>query len=263
MSEATPLDRAFAAMEASPEDDGARLRFYERLADAELFLLLEKDIEDDNISPEVFETSDASFVLVFDTEERLSTFVGRVAAYAAMSGRIIAGMLAGQGIGLAVNPEVAPSAILIPPEAVGWLRETLTHTPDEVEARPESFSAPAGLPDILLTALDAKLSTAAGLARMAYLVGITYDSGAKSHLLGFVDALPEAQSALAKAVNEALTFSGIEAGALDVGFFAASDPVAGHLARSGLRFDLPEPELPQDYAPAPPGSDPDNPPKLR
>lgn len=263
MTDATPLDQFHAAMEGAPGDDGARLRFFERLADAELFLLLEKEPEGDRIAPEVFETSDASFVLVFDTEERLSRFVGRVAPYAALSGRIIANMLAGQGIGLALNPEVAPSSMLVPAEALGWLVETLTHAPDEVEAKVEAFAAPAGLPETLITALDAKLATTAGLAKMAYLVGVTYESGARSHMLGFVGAVEAAQGALAKAVNEALTFSGIEAGALDVGFFEASDPVAAQLARAGLRFDLPEPEQAQEYVPVTPGSDPDKPPILK
>ncbi|MEQ9694313.1 SseB family protein [Shimia sp. SDUM112013] len=260
---ATPLDISHAAMEAAPGDDTARLRFYERLADAELFLLLSKEAEGDRIAPELFDLSDHSFVLVFDTEERLAEFVGKPAPYAALSGRVIAAMLDGQNIGLGVNLEVAPSSILIPPEAVSWLSQTLTHAPDQVEARPEEFTAPAGLPETLVTALDQKLSTAVGLARMAYLVGVAYDTGARSHLLGFVDAIPDAQGALAKAVSEALTFSGIEAGALDVGFFAASDPVAAQLARVGLRFDLPEPAKPSEYIPVTPGSDPDKPPKLR
>ncbi|WP_282158289.1 SseB family protein [Shimia thalassica] len=260
---ATPLDISHAAMEANPADDAARLRFYERLADAELFLLLSKEAEDDRIAPEMFDLSDHSFVLVFDTEERLSAFVGKAAPYAALSGRVIASMLYGQGIGLGVNLEVAPSSILIPPEAVSWLAETLTHAPDEVEARPEEFTAPAGLPEMLVTALDQKLSTAVGLAQMAFLVGVVYDTGARSHMLGFVGAIPEAHGALAKAVSEALTFSGVEAGALDVGFFDASDPVSAQLARAGLRFDLPEAPKPSEYVPVAPGSDPDNPPKLR
>ncbi|WP_054002940.1 SseB family protein [Shimia sp. SK013] len=250
-------------MQSAPDDDGARLRFFERLADAELFLLLEKEPEGDRISPEVFETSDASFVLVFDTEERLSQFVGRVAPYAALSGRIIASMLAEQGIGLALNPEVAPSSMLVPADALGWLVDTLTHAPDEVEAKVEAFTAPAGLPEELITALDAKLSTTAGLAKTVYLVGVTYDGGGHSHLLGFVDAVDAAQGALAKAVNEALTFSGIEAGALDVGFFSASDPVSAQLARVGLRFDLPERTEVCDHVPATPGSDPSKPPILK
>lgn len=259
----TPLDQAHAAMEATPEDDAARLRFYERLADSELFLLLSKEPEDDRISPELFDLSDHSFVLVFDTEERLAEFVGKTAPYAGMSGRVIASMLAGQNIGLGVNLEVAPSSILIPPDALAWLADTLTHAPDEVEATPSEFTAPSGLPETLISALDQKLSTAAGLAKIAYLVGVSYDSGVKSHMLGFVEAIPDAQGALAKAVSEALTFSGIEAGALDVGFFEASDPVAAQLARVGLRFDLPEPPKAQEYKPVAPGSDPDNPPNLR
>ncbi|MFD1344812.1 SseB family protein, partial [Litorisediminicola beolgyonensis] len=75
---------------------------------------------------------------------------------------------------------------------------------------------------------------------------------------------PGAEAALARAVNEALVFSGVEAGALDVTFVADSDPLAARLARVGLRFDLPIPEEPQERAaPSAPGSDPSKPPKLR
>ncbi len=259
----TPLDVAHAAMEVASSDDAARLQFFERLADAELFLLLTQEVQGEVISPEVFNLSDASFVLVFDTEARLAEFVGKPAPYAALSGRVIAQMLAGQGLGLGVNLEVAPSSILIPADAVAWLVETLDHAPDEVEARAEEFLPPAGLPEVLVSALDAKLSTAAGLARWAYLVGVRYDGGAQSHLLGFVDAIPEAEGALAKAVSEALTFSGIEAGALDVGFFVSSDSATAQLAKVGLRFDLPQIDRPEARPIAAPGSDPDRPPKLR
>ena len=263
MTEMTPLDLAHAAMQDAPEDDAARLRFYERLADAELFLMLTKEAEGGNISPELFELADGAFVLVFDRLERLSTFAGRPVPYVALSGRVVAQMLAGQGIGLGVNLEVAPSSILIPGEAVTWLHQTLGHAPDEVEAEVEEIFPPVGLPEALLRALDAKLATATGLATSAYLVGLRYSGGGQGHLLGFVDAKEAAQSALAKAASEALTFSGIEAGAMDVGFFAASDPTAAKLARVGLRFDLPQPEPEQIYQPEMPGSNPDKPPKLK
>ena len=39
----TPLDRAHASMMADEADDTARLRFYERMADIEVFLLLEQE----------------------------------------------------------------------------------------------------------------------------------------------------------------------------------------------------------------------------
>jgi len=263
MSEHTPLDAAHAAMEAAPEDDVARLKFFERLADSELFLLLTEEPRGDALSPELFELADGRFVLAFDREARLADFVGRPAPYAALSGRVIAAMLSSQGLGMGVNLEVAPSSILIPAEAVAWLDSTLGEDPEEVEAAMDSFEAPTGLPENLLTSLDAKLATARGLARSAYLVGVTYSGGGRGHLLGFVDAVPDAQGALARAVGEALTFSGIEAGALDVGFFDASDLATARMAQIGLRFDLPELTA-EDRGERPsPGSDPEKPPILK
>ncbi|MCR8549357.1 SseB family protein [Salipiger sp. P9] len=263
MTEDTPLDLAHAAMEAAPQDDAARLRFYERLADSELFLLLTREAEGDRIEPELFELADASFVLVFDREERLSQFVGKAAPYAALSGRAVASMLAGQGIGLAVNIEVAPSSILLPAQAVDWLAETLGHGPQETEAHIEEVTAPAGLPEVLVTALDTKLATAAGFARCAWLAGVAYSDNTRSHLLAFAGTVPGAEDALARAVNEALVFSGIEAGALDVLFIRDSDPLAASLTRVGLRFDLPELQEPERVERIAPGSDPDSPPILR
>jgi hypothetical protein len=42
----------------------------------------------------------------------------------------------------------------------------------------------------LLTALDARLASAAGLARRAALVAVVYAGGRQGHLLGFIDAVP-------------------------------------------------------------------------
>ena len=262
MTEMTPLDAAHAAMEAAPQDDAVRLRFYERLADSELFLALEGEPGGDQITPRIFPVEDQSFVLVFDREERLADFAEGTAPYAVLSGRGLAAMLSSQGIGLAVNPG-APSSILIPAEAVDWLADTLSEAPEEVEETPEEIAPPSGLPEALITALDTKLATAGGLARLAYLSAVTYAGGRKSHLLAFVDPVPGAESALARAAGEALTFSGIEAGVMDVGFFRASDPVCAKLAKTGLRFDLPEPAKADHVPGSAPGMDPDMPPKLR
>lgn len=257
----TDLDQAHAAMEAAPENDAARLQFYERLADTELFMLLGEEAVGEQITPELFEIEDQRFALIFDTEERLSDFVGRVAPYAGLPGRALAQMLAGQGIGLALNLEVASSAMLIPAEAVDWLVATLAHGPDETEARLTEVSAPGGLPEAVIAGLDRKLAIAAGLARFAYLAAATYEDGGRGHVLAFVDAVEGAEKALASAAGEALTFSGIEAGVMDVLFVRASDPLAAHLAKVGLRFDLPQPEAP--HAPGAPGMDPAKPPRLR
>lgn len=253
----TPLDHAHAAM--TDADEASRRAFYNLLAGAELFLLLGEEPEGEAITPRTFPVEDATYVLAFDLEERLADFAGP-APYAAITGRRLAALLAEQGLGLGFNLEVAPSALLLDPATMGWLAEALGTAPATAEARPTAFAPPTGLPEALLTTLDAKLATATGLARMAYLTGATYEDGTKSHLLAFIDAAPDAEAALARTVNEALTFSGVEAGTLDVAFLRASAPAAAALARAGLRFDLPQPEAPQ--SPAAPGMDPGRPPRL-
>ena len=260
MTEETPLDAAHAAMMASEDDDTARLRFYERVADVELFLLLEAEPLGDQVSPVLL---DDGYVLVFDRAERLAAYVGHTAPYVALSGRAIAGMLEGQDLGMAVNIGVAPSEILLPAGAVAWLRDTLAQEAGEVEARIDRVLPPKGLPETLVAAIDAKLATATGMAAGAFLVAVDYHGGGRGHLLAFVGAIPRAQDALVRAASEALTFSGIEAGAMDVGFFAPSDPTVEKLARVGLRFDLPQGEGLQHTPRLPPGMDPAKPPILK
>lgn len=256
----TDIDQAHAAMMASEENDALRLKFYERLADTELFLMLAADPTGDQVTPEIFDIADGRFVLIFDREERLSEFAGRIVPYAGMAGRGLVDMLSGQGIGLALNLQVAPSEMLIPAEAVDWLVQTLANKPQQAEARITEVNAPNGLPEDVVSGLDRKLAIAAGLARFAYLAAVVYDGGARGHVLAFVDAVDGAEDALAQAAGEALTFSGIDAGTIDVMFLRAADQMAAHLAKVGLRFDLPEPEKPQ--APGAPGMDPSKPPRL-
>lgn len=256
----TPLDLAHAAMTAAPEDDVLRLKFYETIADAELFLLLAGDPAGDTVQPELFEIQDSKFALIFDREERLAEFVGRAVPYAELPGRGLIQMIEGQGIGLALNLEVAPSAMLVPPDAVDWLAETLRHAPEQTEARLTEVSSPDVLPVSVTAGLAKKLSVAAGLASHAYLAAATYEGGGKGHVLAFIDAQAGSEKALAHAAGEALTFSGIDAGTLDVLFAASGDPIEVRLAAVALRLDLPKPTEPEP--PTAPGMDPNKPPRL-
>lgn len=260
----TPLDAAYEAMIAAPDgDDAPRLRFYERLADGEMVLLLEAEAQGETLAPRVFDLEDGPVVLIFDSEERLGAFTGVPAPYAALPGRVVAQLLAGKGIGLGINLGVAPSSMLLPAFAVDWLAETLEHGPEEAEALPERFDAPTGLPEALIAGLDAKIAKAGGLAAHALLAAVTYRGGRRGHMLAFVDAVPGAQAALARAAAEALTFSGVEAGEMDVAFLGAGDAAAQAMARVALRFDLPVPVAAEPAAPQAPGMNPDKPPVLR
>lgn len=263
MDSPTLFDQTHAQMVAAPDSESARLKLYERLIDGEWFLLLSQPATDDTLDPHVFETEEGTFVLIFDREERLTAFMEGSAPYAALSGRSLVHLLSGQGIGLGINLEVAPSAMLLPDSAVAWMLEQLANQASEQEALPEEINAPAGLPETLLEALDLKLAGAAGLAELAYLVEAVYDTKSRNHLLVFVDAVDAAKPALVTSVNETLIFSGLEAGSLDVAFCKGSDEIAAKLARVGLRFDLPRPEIAEDREPTIPGMDPEKPPILR
>lgn len=252
----TPLDRALAAMEAAPADGSLRLAFHERLAEAELFLLLAAEAQDETVEPAIVPADGGRYVLAFDGEARLAAFAGGPAPYAALSGRSLAAMLSGQGLGIALNLST-PGETLVAAGTVDWLAGVLSARPETVSERPVEVFAPRGLPGRLIEALSVKLALAEGLAEAAWLAGVRYEGGRRGHLLAVLGARPGAEAAVAQAVSEALVFSGLEAGVLDVVFAAAGDPVATRLARVGLRFDIPQPPAP----PAPPPRD--APPRLR
>ena len=262
MTETTPLDLAHAAMTEKPEDDTARLRYFGRLAETELFVLLKIEPEGDRIEPRIFETGGQNFVLAFDREERLTRFAEGPAPYAALSGRLVARLLSENGLCLALNPSVASSEILLPAEVMSWLTETLSAPQQVTEERPVNLRPPSGLPPVFVESLSGKLALAAGYADRAILVRAEYDSGRCDHLLAIIDAIPESQPSLARAVNEALVFSGIEAGTVDVGFLNSADEIVPRLEKVGIRFDLPRAQ-PTVNEPSAPGTDPSKPPILR
>ncbi|RZO39549.1 MAG: SseB family protein [Rhodobacteraceae bacterium] len=263
MDPKTPIDRAYAEMQAAPDDDAKRLRFFERVADSELFLLLSKEPEGNDILPEVFAPEGGEVVLAFDTEDRLVDFTGKPSPYVALSGRSLVQMLCKKELGLGLNLGISSSDILLTNEALNWLASILDQSPDEIKAKPVAFNAPKNIPEILLAALDAKLVSVVGMVEQVWLTGVTYDDGQMGHILGFVGAKEEAEKALAKAAHEALTFSGLEAGTLDVGFFDPNEPTVAAIARHGISFELPQKPKQGLNLPKAPGSDPNFPPKLK
>ena len=259
----TPLDHAHAAMQAGGEAEA--LAFYRLLADATLFLLLEREAEGERIQPRVFDLAEGPVLLAFDAEERLAGFGDAPVPYAALPGRIIAQHLAGQGVSLGLNLGTgAASEVMLPPEAMSFLAERLEAAPEAMEARIEGFAPPQGLPPALDDALRFTLAGAAGLASAAVLAGVRYEGGRRGHVLAVLDALPEAEAPLARAMAEALAFSGVDAAELDVTFLSSGAPAVAALVRAGLIFEVPRPEAPPEpVVPPPPGSDPANPPRLR
>ena len=257
----TQLDAAHAEMEAAPDDDVARLRFWGTVAESELFLMLAREMAKGQIDPVEAEAEGMRFVLAFDREERLAEFAGRAVPYVALSGRRLARLLAGRGLGVALNPDVAPSATLLGSETVEWLANLVPDVPLAVEARIEEVFAPRGLSETVVTAIGRRMGLAGGMAQAAWLVDARCTGGLRRHVLAVVGVSPGAEAALAAAVAEALRFSGAEAGMIDVTYLADHSPVLAHFAKVGLKFDLPKHA--SLAMPGPPGMEPERPPKLR
>ncbi len=267
MSEITPLDAAHAAMEAAPEADALRLRFFERLADGEMFLLLEAEAEGENLTPQVFdleERAGRAGLRPRGASGRLHRCT-RALCCAAGAGDGRAAGRAGDRAGGEPRGGAVLDAAAGQKRSTGWPKR-LRHGPSRGEAQPEELGPPGGLPEALLSALDGEARAGGGLAAAACLAGVTYAGGRRGHMLAFVDVAEGAEGALARAAGEALTFSGVEAGEMDVTFIAGSDPAVGSSVarvgpalRSGCR---PRPEDARTQRKAP-GSDPDRPPILR
>lgn len=264
MTEApTPLDVAHAAMIANPDDDAARLRFFERILDAELIVLLEAEPTDERLRPRVVDLDAGRFALVFDRDARLAAFLSEPAPYAALPGRRLAVALAGAGLGLALNPGVAPSEALLSAEEIGWLAGmTDPEAAETAEAQVRSVGPPAGASPALIAALGPKLAAMTGRIEAAWLGALRLDDGTERLALAIAGAPEAAQPAVAAAIAETVRFSGAPEAALDVTFLADGAPARAAFERVGLRF-RPPPSASEPAAPRPPGRDPNRPPKLR
>lgn len=268
----TGLDDAMRRMAAAPDETTARLTFHAELSRAELFVLLDAEISGDRMRPRVFDLSDGRAVLAFGSEMQLADFAGDAAAYAALPGRVLVSMLAAgaEPLSLLIGPDVDHAALL-DPAALRWLDQTLSAPPpDEAQATPERFTAPdlpGSVLSLLIPALERRLSGLPGL-ELVILAGAQWQGGARGHVLALTGLPENAQAPIARAVVEALSLSGLEAGALDVVFPpAASMPAiaAVGLALTPAPFVMPEEQIisPNDQPGANPGLDPTRPPKLR
>lgn len=261
------LDHAAAAM---PNSEVARMQFYHIFAETPLTLLLQTEAVGEDLSPLTFDLPSGAMILAFDSEDRLAAWAASqgqgALPYAQLPGRVLAGLIAGQsGLDLGLNFGAgSASEMVLPHDAMVWLAEMLTVAPQQQAAQITQVlplgTAPAGV----MAALLRGLSGAGGLAEGAVLGRVSYQSGAQAHVLAFFGAAPAAEAPLARAVAEALAFSGLEAAAMDV-IFPPPGRTADALRAHGQPIALPEAPVLEKPALSPraPGMDKDAPPKLR
>lgn len=251
----TPLDLAHRASDQAGTDR-ARMRFYDRLLDAELWVLLDETGD----AFRVFPLEDGPVVLAFDLPERLAEFAGG-ADTAILSGRSLVAELNGKGVGLGLNLGVAPSSELLGADAVDWLAEQTTAPEDMVHARIVDVRPATTLTEDLVAALGEKSLSFTGLCRSIHVCDASLEDGAEACLLAIIDPLEGAEHAVAGGLIETVRLSADVTAEPVILPLSSADPLFQRLSRVSLKIEIPEPKTPEPLAP--PGSNPAKPPRLR
>ena len=249
--ETTDLDRAQDAVGSG--GDEARLSFFRLLANTNLLVLLEREAQGDVLEPRLFDLDEGQVALAFDLEERLALMGDAPLPYAEIPGRVLARLLAGEGLGLGLNLGAgSASEMLLPASAMQWLADIL-EPQDQAEA--ESFRDLQPPEPILVEVMRKILAEAppvwGGLAR-----GVQLFSREGNGLILLQGTEPDAEVALATALSEALRFSDLGGQVVDISF--ANSKLSG-----GVRLDWPKAAPKSARGPSAPGMNPDQPPKLR
>lgn len=264
----TPLDRAWMETLAPTAGDAETARFYDVFAAAELHLLIDAASLDGDGAPQpvLFPVEGIDTALVFDTEDRLAAFVDDGAAHLTLSGRAVIGMFAGTAAQLGVNLGDAPSATILPQQALAWAAEALRQPIEADTTAAATLTVPRGAMPDLLMAIDAKLAGMGAAVAEAWLCGLGGGGGrGKPAPLILCVALrsPGAENAVVSALAETARFAGGDKAAFDIAVLGANDPRLDAARKVGLGFEPQNPEPPEVVSPAAPGSDPSKPPKLR
>ena len=240
---------------------GDEMQFVATILETELFLVLTGPPDEHSIDPRTIEHNAQEYVLAFDSNDGLANQSDGPMPYAALPGRGLIAMLAGQGIGLAVMTGQGQDPTYLTPEIVDWIATHATDVPDEQSELPKTISAPRDLPHGLFETLSRRLAKIAGLAQSAYLASVTYADERQALLVAIVGASADVQPAVANSIAEAVRFTDADDLVVDVSFFEEDDRFVEVLARNGVAIDIPEPTV-AEATHAAPGMDPDKPPRL-
>ena len=216
-------------MSRNPENNDARLNYYGVLADTNLFLLLEQEPSNEILEPKFIQLEGKNFALAFDSEESLSEFYGEAAAFAEVTGRVLAKMLLEEKIGLGINLGISEGELLLPWEIIEWFVNVLDEAPNLVQTTPKKFKA-----------LQEKLMPAVGLFDEIWICAAEYNEDETSHLICLMGVQNSAQQAIVKSINEVLSFTDIDLGNIDVAHFSYDDEVCTKIREIGIKLQFPE-----------------------
>ncbi|WP_372802016.1 SseB family protein [Paracoccus seriniphilus] len=215
-----------------------RARMLSRLADTQLSVALVGEPVGDQIELRMFPLEHGPVALACDSEDRLADFFGEAVAYAAMPGRVLAGLLRDEGAGLLVNPG-HPSEMMLDAAILDWLAGALAAQPEAAQARLRLLAPAPGVVADLALPLAERLADMRELVSGAALAGVGRDGSAEGlagHVVVIAGADEGHQDAIAKALSEALAFLPPQDGGVDITFRD------GPLPPAALQFDLSPPE---------------------
>ena len=227
-------------MSRNPENNDARLNYYGVLADTNLFLLLEQEPSNEILEPKFIQLEGKNFALAFDSEESLSEFYGEAAAFAEVTGRVLAKMLLEEKIGLGINLGVSEGELLLPWEIIEWFVNVLDEAPNLVQITPKKFLRAEAFPETLFKALQEKLMPAVGLFDEIWICAAEYNEDETSHLICLMGVQNSAQQAIVKSINEVLSFTDIDLGNIDVAHFSYDDEVCTKIREIGIKLEFPK-----------------------
>ena len=146
-------------------------------------MLLEQETSNEILEPKFIQLEGNNFALAFDSEENLSEFYGEAAAFAQITGRVLAKMLLEEKIGLGINLGVSEGELLLPYSVIEWFVSVLDETPNLVQTTPKKFLPVKAFPEIMFKALQQKLKPAVGLFDEIWICAVEYNEDETSHLI--------------------------------------------------------------------------------
>jgi hypothetical protein len=185
--EETRLDQLWHAV-ASGGAEADWLRFYEGFAVQRLIVPVDEGSGDGGVTAATARLTTlrleaGEVVLAFDTEARFAAFIAVPTEFVALIGADLARALARRGIGVALNPGVAPGETVLDPQALAWIAAhagaevAVEEMPGGTRIRP-----PADPEAAMLDALGTRLAEMTGHIAEAWLVGAATPDGGEAYL---------------------------------------------------------------------------------
>ena len=189
----TPLDTAYVTAMQSKQE----AIFYNAFLSSTIFVATidapatektKRTGENETISPIIIESNGEKYIMLFDTQERLSLWAKREVGFVAIPGHTIVEMM-GTEFHWALNVGTDHVKTFAPDE-IKWLKQNLNKAQTEnLPSRTEVLTgAPAKIPSGLVEALKANLASRNTEVKTAYLGQVFYvRDGEKPHLALVID----------------------------------------------------------------------------